>query len=67
MRDKAIQGVPSSETVWLDFKTSDGKRYLITSKVLRDWYYIYRVTDGKAEKLGKASSPMELEQEYIVK
>ena len=36
-----------------------------TSKDTRDYYFFYKMDGDKAVKLGKAKSPLELEQKYI--
>lgn len=37
---------------------------LITADITETIFYLYEVVDGKYKKLGKASSPLELEQRY---
>lgn len=60
-----MTGIPSTETIWVTTTNDLGDKYVITSKVTRDYYYIYKIDNDKAVKLGKADSPLELEQKYI--
>lgn len=58
-------GIPTKETIWAQHVTESGRVYYVTSTALRDVYYMYEVVDGKATKLGKASTPPELEKKFI--
>lgn len=58
-------GIPSTERVWVTLKTANGEIFFITSKEARDFYFLYKEENGKAMKLGKAKSPLELEEKYI--
>lgn len=60
-----IPGIPKSERIWLKRITSNGDTYYITSKETRDCYYLYKMENNKAIKLGKAPTPTELEKKYI--
>lgn len=54
-----------NEIGWVEYCAEDGSvRYTITSSEDRSWYYIY---DASADRLGKARSPIELENKYIKK
>ena len=55
-------GIPSNETIWVTLTDNLGDEYVITSKVTRDMYYIYRIEKDKAVKLGKNENPLELEK-----
>lgn len=61
--------VPKSEILWVTYSSANGEpRYLITSKPMRDMYFLYQVqSDGSLKKLGKSASPGELEQEYEIR
>jgi hypothetical protein len=41
-------------------------RFIITSKVSRDIYYLYEVVDNEFQKIGKGKTPYELEEKYNV-
>lgn len=42
--------------------------FLLTSKASRDFYYLYEVLDTRElKKLGRASSPLEIEKKFNVK
>ena len=53
---------PKNETVWLShYRPGRQLVYIITSKKdTREWYYFYKVSDGKFQKMGKARTPPEL-------
>ena len=57
---------PKGETVWVTYHSSGGSPALfITSKPARDFYYLYEVLqDGAVKKLGRAKTPVELEEKY---
>lgn len=58
--------IPSDEIIWVQIKLENGNEYYITSKKSRELYYVYRLIDGQAEKLGKATSPDILEEKYVL-
>ena len=60
-----MTGIPSTEKIWFQRFTVDGRHYCITSKMSRDIYYIYEIIDGKATKLGKGPNPPTLEEKFI--
>lgn len=60
-----LKGIPKDETIWCQYKTLGGDSFCITSNRLRDFYVIYRLVEGKFEKLGKAATPDILEEKYI--
>ena len=61
----AVKGIPKTERIWVKRITEKGETYYITSKDTRDYYFLYKMDGDKAVKLGKAKSPLELEQKYI--
>lgn len=60
-----VNGIPKTERIWVKRITEKGEIYYITSKEIRDYYLIYKENDGKAIKLGRAKTPVELEIKYI--
>lgn len=62
-----VNGIPKTEQVWVKRTTSKGEIYYITSKENREFYFLYKEENGKAVKIGKAKSPLELESKYIDK
>lgn len=61
--------IPKGEIHWVTYRSSNGKpKYLITSKPMRDTYFLYEVKEGGTiKKLGKSPSPAELEENYEVR
>lgn len=58
---------PRNEFVWVQYYNNVGElEYIITSKQLRDCYYLYEYEDGSFIKLGKAQSPVDLETKFKV-
>lgn len=50
--------IPKGEIVWQRLFDSQGNlRYIITSKALRDYYYLYEIIDGKPKKAGRDKTP----------
>ena len=62
-----VIGIPKTEQKWVKRTTLNGEIYYITSKENRDFYFLYKEENGKAVKIGKAKSPLELENKYIDK
>jgi len=62
--NKAIKGIPKTEIVWETYHTN-GTTYFVTSKIERSQYFLYKLVDDKAEKLGKAANPVELKTKYL--
>ena len=58
-----MNGIPNSEIIWETYVTSKN-RYIITSKPDRSWYMVYKIKNGKADKLGRAKTPTELEEKF---
>lgn len=64
----SVNGIPKSERIWVKRITGNGKVYYITSKDNdRSYYFLYKMENGRAEKLGKSKSPLDLENKYIDK
>ena len=40
--------------------------FIVTSKPTRDFYFLYELVDGVFKKLGKAKSPLELEEKFNI-
>lgn len=58
---------PKGETVWVSYYNSDAELlFIITSKAIRDYYFLYEVVDGEFKKRGKAKNPTELEERFNV-
>lgn len=59
---------PKNERVWVSYHTLDGElAYIMTSKKdSRDWYFLYKISNGELKKLGKSKSPAELEEKHHV-
>lgn len=64
---KAVK-TPRGETLWVShYDKAWNLRYIITSKALRDFYFLYEVqADGALKKLGKSKNPAELEEKFQV-
>lgn len=62
----AIAGIPKMETIWVTYTSEKGEVYHITAKTNnRAYYYLYKMVDGKAQKLGRARTPTELEEKFL--
>lgn len=60
--------ISKNEIPWVSYYDSDDElRFLIASSPMRDTYFLYEVKDGKFNKLGKSSSPADLEEKYKVR
>lgn len=59
-----MNGIPSTEIVWTTIYVGNDV-YFITSKRSRDCYYMYKLVNDKAQKLGKDEDPKELTEKYI--
>lgn len=58
---------PKGERVWVGYYNSNHElRFILTSKESRDFYFLYELVEGNFRKLGKARSPMELEEKFRV-
>lgn len=66
MTSKQVNGIPRTEDIWLTQASLSGDTYYITAKHdKRDMYFIYKLIDGKAVKLGKHKNPTELTDQYV--
>lgn len=67
MNNKQVKGIPNSETIWVQTTAADGTIYYTTAKTNnREFYFLYKMVDGKAVKLGKARNPKDLDDKYIL-
>lgn len=58
---------PKGEQIWVQYYNhSRDLLFILTSKEIRDYYFLYELVDGKFKKLGKAKSPVELEKKFRV-
>lgn len=58
---------PKTEIRWTIYNNTNHEiRFIITSKVSRDIYYLYEVVDNKFQKIGKGKTPYELEEKFNV-
>lgn len=58
---------PKGEIVWTGYYNKAGTLlFIITSKESRDYYYLYEYRDDAFNKLGRAKSPVELEERFHV-
>lgn len=59
--------IPKNERQWLAYYDKCGvKRFVMTSSAMRDYYYLYEVSNGSFVKLGKDRSPKKLEEKFCV-
>ena len=52
--------IPKGEVLWETYVIKGEERYIVTSKPVRDYYYIYEILGDSLKKLGKARTPVEL-------
>ena len=58
---------PKGEQVWTSYHDSSHELlFIVTSKPTRDFYFLYELVDGAFKKLGKAKSPLELEEKFNI-
>ena len=58
---------PKGEIVWESYYNKSRElKFIITSKPIRDSYFLYELVDGEFKKLGKAKTPPELVEKYDV-
>lgn len=58
---------PKGERVWESYYNETRElKFIITSKPVRDAYFLYELVDGEFKKLGKAKTPPELVEKYDV-
>jgi len=59
--------IPKNEQLWTTYRDEAGNvRFFVTSTALRDSYIMYQTEEGECKKLGRASSPTELENKYSI-
>ena len=62
-----IKKIPSNEIEWVEYLSRNHRPlFLLTSKEIRDFYFLYEVVDDGFKRLGKAPSPIALEEKYSV-
>ena len=58
---------PKGEIIWVSYlNRRHGLRFIITSKPIREYYFLYEVVDDEFVKLGKAKTPIELEEKFNI-
>lgn len=60
-----MKGLPSKEIVMTEIKSLKGETFYITTTALRDTYYIYKIANSTASRLGSSKNPLILEEKYI--
>lgn len=56
---------PKGEVVWVSYyNKSHELLFIITSKPIRDYYYLYEFTDVGFKKLDRTTNPAELEEGF---
>lgn len=62
-----LSKIPSSEIGWTDYFDRNHKLlFIVTSKETRDYYILYEVLENGFRRLGKAPSPIALEEKFKV-
>lgn len=57
--------VPKGEILMASYWDGGECHHIITTKPTREFYYLYKVSGNKLAKVGKASTPVELEDKYM--
>lgn len=59
---------PKGERLWVKYYNhKNDLMFILTSKEgNRDFYFLYELVDGDYKKLGKAHSPLEIEEKHNV-
>lgn len=58
---------PKGERLWVRYyDKKNSLRFFITSKEVRDYYFLYEVSGDSVKKLGKARTPRDLEIKYKI-
>ena len=60
-----MTGIPSTETIWVTELSASGVTYVVTSKAVRDKYFLYREEDGKAVKIASAKNPLDFNDKIV--
>ena len=59
---------PTGETVWVQYHDEEGNlKFVITSRPLRDQYFLYELQNENFVCIGKAENPTEMEVEFQLK
>lgn len=62
-----LSKIPSAEIEWTEYFNCDKiPLFLVTSKESRDFYFLYEILNDGFKRLGKAISPIALEEKYKV-
>lgn len=62
MKSVKVKGIPSTEIIWVTRTLKNGNVYYITSKKIRDYYFLYQLVDGAAKKISKARCPLDFDK-----
>lgn len=66
-KNDIITKIPSNEIEWVEYLNREHKPlFLLTSKESRDFYFLYEILDNGYRKIGKATSPIALEEKFRV-
>ena len=57
---------PKGETVWVQYIKDGEPVFIMTSKAIRDCYYLYQRADDGFKKLGRSKDPREMETKYEI-
>ena len=60
-----IAGIPSAEDRQMTMITSRGEKYMLTATHDRRTWFLYKVIDGRAKRLGKSKTYAELKEKFI--
>lgn len=60
-----MNGIPSSETVWVTTVSGSGATYYVTSKTTRDKYYLYVKENDKAVRIASSKNPLDFEEKMV--
>lgn len=65
---RCVNDLSKWRKVWTSYYNSSHELlFIVTSKPTRDFYFLYELVDGAFKKLGKAKSPLELEEKFNVR
>ena len=60
-----MKGIPSNQIIMTEIISLKGETFYITMTALRDTYYIYKIQNNTATKLGSGQNPLTLEDKFI--
>ena len=60
-----IKGIPKSEKIEITFNKANGDVFVTTRNIRTGTWFMYKVEDGKASKLGQAKNPTTLDEKFI--